>query len=211
MWSPPDERAAKMMDRLREHGPCARFGGWVRMMVARLEADFRGARLRSVRKSIWKTKNPKSQRREDVLLQLSRLELGEDYALGIASVDAHHKIIALVFNGLVREVSSSGASEADRQSIYNRISLLVSSIGEHFVDEEREMAEAKYLGASSHKKQHDEFLVDVMMLMESMENEDYGVEEFIFFIGSWWSGHLLISDRRFGDFIADQAKQQHMT
>ena len=186
-------------------------GRWAQMMIARLRSDMRAAHQRSVRKSIWKNKKAQRQPHENFLMQLSSIDLGGEYSLGIASVDNHHRIIALMFNGLVKEVAGSNPLGQDMQDIFHRLSVLISAIGEHFLDEEREMAAHMYPRRFLHKKQHDEFLVDVMMLMDSLKHEDYGIEEFIFFIGSWWSGHILISDKYFGEFLDHQKKVSVMT
>ncbi|MEI8396556.1 MAG: hemerythrin domain-containing protein [Rhodospirillaceae bacterium] len=162
------------------------------------------ARKKSARKAIW---NNKKKRKVTIdfdnsfLTQLSMLDLGNDYVVHIGSIDRHHKFIVLMYNGLVKEVGATYRSQRDMDSIFHRLSVLLSAMGEHFIEEERAMAEYNYPNRFLHKKQHDLFLMAVVGLMDSVKAEDAKIEELVFYIGSWLSGHILISDKYFGEFF----------
>ncbi len=174
---------------------------WIQETFCRFLSELQATRQRSIRKSIWKEKKPQPHKGEKLITQLSNIGIGDDYTVGIASIDSHHRIIALMFNSLVTEFSIANSHTIDMKSVFHRISTLITAISDYFISEEREMINQNNPRIRLHKKQHDEFLVDIMMLMDSIKDEDYGIEEFLFFVGSWWSGHVLISDKNFAEFL----------
>lgn len=182
-----------------------RLRAWARAKAAEMVAAICSARQRLIRKSIWKRRKPRPQTRNEFLAQLSRITIDRDCTFGIASLDSHHKMISILFNGLVNEAAWSGQSKAGMHLILHRLSILISAISEHFINEEAVMKTYSYPQELNYKLQHDGFLVDILELMECIETEDYGVEEFLFFVGSWWSGHILISDKRLSEFLSAQA------
>ena len=139
--------------------------------------------------------------REEFLAKLAILDLGNDCIIHIKTLDRHHKFIVLMYNGLVKELRSSSLNRSNPDEIFHRISVLSSAMSEHFIEEERFMAEHNYPGTLLHKRQHDLFLLSVAGLMSRAKTEDVKIEEAVFYIGSWLSEHILVADKYFGNFI----------
>lgn len=174
---------------------------WARTAIARIRSGIDARHQRAIRKSIWKVKEVRRQAHSEFLMQQSRIYISNDSVAGTGTADNHHRLVAIIFNGLVDKVAKSSQDAIDMPDIFQKISVLVSAIGDHFLNEEQKMKAYNYPGFGAHKKQHDNFLADVMMFVESMTNSECDVAEFIHFIGSWWSGHVVISDKNFCDFL----------
>ncbi|MEI6987046.1 MAG: hemerythrin family protein [Rhodospirillaceae bacterium] len=159
------------------------------------------ARLRLSRLYVFKYWKAGLLTDDEFLLQLSRINLGSDYTVGISSHDAYHNVVAFKFSCLVNEIAWGDQSRMEMDDIFDKISIFISEITLHLLAEEKEMIEHNYPKMTSHKLEHDSFLADIIVLADGINQNEYGVEGLLFFIGSWLSGHILISDRYYGEFL----------
>ena len=147
-------------------------------------------------KTTVKVQAPKNRR----LLDIATIDFDDSYTIGISSVDSQHKLIMITYNALVNDAMKLRRSRSRGKVLGERLAPLIVLFSEHFLEEEDIMFREKYPGLSRHVRQHDKFMRDLLTLSEETGNERADFEQIIFYIGAWLSGHILISDRYFGDF-----------
>lgn len=161
------------------------------------------------RKAIWKTSKavakPTYNRR---LLDIATIGFDESYTIGISAVDTKHKVIMMAYNTLVNDATKFRRSRSRARILADRLKPLLMTFSEHFSEEEEIMFHENYPGLFRHVCQHDQFMHDIITLSDEIEGERADFEQLIFFIGAWLSGHILISDRYFGDFYERRMKAQ---
>lgn len=159
------------------------------------------SKQKAARKAIWKkskveAKQPENRR----LLDIATIKFDDSYVIGIGAVDTKHKILMMSYNTLVNDAMKFRRSRSRARILSERLKPLIGTFGEHFSEEEDIMFRENYPGLFRHVCQHDQFMRDILTLSDEIENERADFEQLIFFIGAWLSGHILISDRYFGDF-----------
>ena len=159
------------------------------------------------RKAIWKTSKaviqPTHNRR---LLDIASINFDDSYTIGISVVDTKHKIIMMAYNTLVNDATKFRRSRSRARILAERLKPLIVTFSEHFAEEEEIMFHENYPGLFRHICQHDQFMHDILTLSDEIEGERADFEQLIFFIGAWLSGHILISDRYFGDYYERRMK-----
>ncbi len=184
-------------------------GDRIQATISRWMADVEAARQQAIRKSIWKNQPARKRSRERTLMDVANIGLGDEYVMGLPSVDKHRRMIALMFNGIVKELLAvDDPACLDTANIFHKLYILLSVINDNFLEEERKMATLGYPGTFRHKHQHDIFMTGFVRLMDEVKDQDCGLEEIVFFIGSWWSAHALVSDRGFAEFLSRQGQSR---
>ena len=160
-------------------------------------------RKRSARKALWK-RYDKVQKPEKVkdrgLLDFSKIVFDDSYEIGIDIIDNKHRLIMLLYNKLVSDIILLHGRLETSRVISERLGALVRLLGEHFADEERIMLNLNYPKLFYHKCEHDEFMVKLLEMTEQIKEGNSNYEQLVYYIGAWSSGHMLISDRYFGEF-----------
>ena len=169
----------------------------VNLVLHKIQAN----KQKAARKAIWKTSKVESKPQQNRrLLDIATIKFDDSYVIGIGAVDAKHKIIMMAYNTLVYDAMKYRRSRSRAKILAERLKPLITTFGEHFSEEEEIMFSENYPGLFRHVCQHDQFMRDILTLSDEIETERADFEQLIFFIGAWLSGHILISDRYFGDF-----------
>jgi hemerythrin len=117
----------------------------------------------------------------------------EAYTVGDEAIDAQHKHIFALIKVLERaDTSGDGARTADLVLAY-----LSRYLSNHFVEEERLMAEASYPHLDSHRKQHQACGQKLAELMATVEATPTPTHTYIGFVREWFHEHLLGSDQQY--------------
>ena len=169
--------------------------------ITRALQKMRERRRSAARKSIWKdvvadVVRPKNRR----LLDISTIALDGCYEVGVNAIDNKHKLIMITYNNLVNDAMKLRRSRSKAKKLAERLKPLIVALGEHFSEEEEIMFQEDYPGLFRHISQHDQCMRDILMISDEIENESAEFEQLIFYIGAWLAGHILISDKSFGDF-----------
>ena len=156
----------------------------------------------AARKSIWKksTSKPESTRNRR-LLDIAALNFDDSFIIGLPEIDNQHKFIMIAYNNIVNDAQRFRRSKSATSIITERFRPLFRIIGDHFADEESIMRSFDYPGLIDHICQHDQFMCDTLSMIVEAETCSIGLEQIIFVVGAWISGHILISDKYFGDFL----------
>lgn len=134
--------------------------------------------------------------------KIPHIDLSNYQSVGILAIDGDHRIITLMYNGIVNELN--GLPSIDNESASRHISPLIYGIAEHFKAEEQEMSKVCFPGRFPHKAQHDYFLSEIANLIDSQKSGTSSPDMLITFIGRWWKEHTVNSDSHFGNYLTGQ-------
>ncbi len=122
----------------------------------------------------------------------------ESYSIGIPSIDEEHKKLLALVNRFLKSIHTKD----EKDVVISTFDKLVQYTEVHFSNEETFMAQYKYPGLKEHKKEHQELTRQVM---ELNTNKDYVFADTIAdFLISWFTNHVLTTDKKYADFIADK-------
>ncbi|MDR1128795.1 MAG: bacteriohemerythrin [Treponema sp.] len=128
------------------------------------------------------------------------------YSVGVKLIDDQHKELIRMTNELSLGCQKGG-SEAE---IYfmKVIQGAVKYVKTHFTTEEIIMDRLKYPEYLEHKKQHEEFVAEVLKDVKAFEAGGKLVPlEFAQFLQKWVLNHIAKSDKRWGNFFAELRKK----
>ena len=164
------------------------------------------AKQKAARKAIWdlsrlKPEGPRNRR----ILDEATIEFSNDFIIGLPDIDRKHKIIIITYNNLVADANKFRRSKYCGRKLTERFLPLFTAISDHFSEEEAVMHALGYPNIAEHVYLHDTFMRDVLIMLDEVGEDRMGYEQLIFFVGAWVSGHILVSDRSFGDFYHARA------
>jgi hemerythrin len=128
------------------------------------------------------------------------------YSVGIELIDDQHKELVRMTNELSLGCQKGG-SEAE---IYfmKVIQGAVKYVKTHFTTEEIIMDRLKYPEYLEHKKEHEEFVAEVLRDVKAFESGGKLVPlEFAQFLQKWVLNHIAKSDKRYATFFEELRKQ----
>ena len=156
----------------------------------------------NARISIWKKVEPKlTVKYNRRLLDIAALNFDESYTIGVPEIDNQHKLIMIAYNNIVFDAARLRREKFATAKLTSKLTPLFRMIGEHFSDEEAIMTYNNYAKIREHAAQHDKFMCDVLAMLDEADAGNIGFEQIIFVIGAWISGHILISDKSFGESL----------
>jgi hemerythrin len=128
------------------------------------------------------------------------------YSVGVKLIDDQHKELVRMTNELSLGCQKGG-NEAE---IYfmRVIQGAVKYVKTHFTTEEIIMERLKFPEYLEHKKEHEEFVAEVLRDVKAFEGGGKLVPlEFAQFLQKWVLNHIAKSDKRYGIFFEDLRKK----
>ena len=128
----------------------------------------------------------------------------KNYETGNGLVDSEHQQIFKLVQKVIDATLDSG------DSIEATIDFLANYTATHFKHEEELMIESSYPDMPIHKKQHDDFVVEVMALRERVLQENDNTKNNIDIkkvIVNWLTDHVLGSDKVMAAFYRNWSTQ----
>lgn len=120
------------------------------------------------------------------------------YSMNIESVDNQHKEIFLVINNYIDSILK-GSGNLKTKYILNE---LIQACRDHFEHEEQLMYQNEYPGLYSHKHTHKNFISELLVIRNSIENKPDPVSISTGdFIRKWIVNHILTSDKAYSTFM----------
>ena len=134
------------------------------------------------------------------------LVLWEDrFSIGIPLVDNQHKHLIELANELHFACRLDEASARKQFGITVREA--VAYVKYHFSTEEQIMEKTAFPGLSDHKKQHLEFIREVVKYVKAFESGKRFVPNlFLRFLLEWIMSHIAVYDSKLGGFIVELQK-----
>jgi hemerythrin-like metal-binding protein len=117
-----------------------------------------------------------------------------EYELGIAEIDAQHKVL-LTTTGELHHALESGAPEGE---VLTHIEKILTLKAEHFATEERRFHEFNFEGTEEHEKFHQDFSTRVVKMREECGTDTklFGAK-LVDFLTHWFVGHLKGVDSKY--------------
>ncbi len=133
------------------------------------------------------------------------LDWNTGFEIGISQIDIEHKSIIDNYKRLYNVMK-----EGDGLAYYPELlEFLQNYIGTHFVNEEKLQKEVGYVDYENHKKLHDNFSRTINEYIQNEKKNGASYRDLVtisLFIKDWMVHHILIEDRKIGEFIDKQEK-----
>ena len=123
---------------------------------------------------------------------------------GVSLIDSQHKQLLLMTNNLY--LACRYNNEAARKQFKQTVHDAVAYVKYHFSTEEQIMEKAAYASMGAHKKQHADFVQEVLDNVRAFENgKPFVPVQFAYFLRDWILSHIAITDSRLGGFLTGLA------
>ncbi|HUX36663.1 MAG TPA: bacteriohemerythrin [Rectinemataceae bacterium] len=133
------------------------------------------------------------------------VEWDQKYNVGIPLIDAQHKHLIQLTNGLFdactkdKETMDVEFREVMKES--------VDYVLVHFRDEEELMRNSRYEQFGEHKKKHEEFIKTILeAVQEYKEGKKFVPNNFARFLRDWLFDHIAINDKEFSRHYFSKAR-----
>jgi hemerythrin len=130
----------------------------------------------------------------------SIVEWNDRYAVGIQQIDDQHRVLLRLINNLYRDCSRE---EPESKKCFDMaIYGLINYIKYHFSGEEHILEQIKYPDYAAHKRQHDEFIRDILERVENSEQRRTGSpKNCVRYIRDWMLTHITLIDKKYATYI----------
>lgn len=126
------------------------------------------------------------------------IKWSSDLSVGNAAIDEEHKM--LINN--VRDFSARVKVGATKSEIEAEYIAAIKITNEHFVTEEKIMAEANYKGLDKHIAEHREFSSKLVALYEDFKTKEHATgRHLVSLMSNWLKNHINTSDKRLAKHI----------
>ncbi|MDR0323332.1 MAG: bacteriohemerythrin [Treponema sp.] len=122
------------------------------------------------------------------------------YSVGINLVDQQHMELINETNKLFN--SCLAGQEKSRLTFLDTVHEVIDYVGYHFGTEEKLMDRVNYPDSQRHKKEHKDFVREVLSKTEEFNAGRINTPlTFVYFLRDWVLHHIAVSDRKMGDFF----------
>jgi hemerythrin len=130
----------------------------------------------------------------------SIIEWDDRYLVGIQLIDDQHKELLRLINNFYL-----GCLEEDENAkTYFKLTVhgLINYIQYHFSAEEQILERIKYPDRAAHKRQHDEFVRDILEKAGNFERgRAVSLKGFIRYVKDWMVTHITLIDKKYATYI----------
>jgi hemerythrin len=130
----------------------------------------------------------------------------KDYIVNIEQIDNEHRSIIQKYERLYNLMKDGSGHEYYEELLHYLEEYVIT----HFINEQRLHHEADYDLTEEHQNIHDEFKNSLSRIINTEKMNppsDVDLIKINLFIKNWWIHHILIEDKKFGDFI--QSKNEN--
>ena len=122
------------------------------------------------------------------------------YSVGIPLIDSQHKELVDLTNRLYRSCLKS--RDSSKEVFMQVLHGAVGYVGYHFSTEEKVMERVSYPGFSAHKKEHTDFVREVLKTVDDLTNSVYiNPLNFVKYLKDWILTHIAVSDTALGKHL----------
>jgi hemerythrin len=134
------------------------------------------------------------------------VEWDDRYSVGIALIDDQHKELIRLTNELYQGCLT-GNTEAE-DFFFKTVRGVVEYTKFHFSAEEKLMENVRYPKCAEHKKQHENFVMQMVNDVKSFqEGKKFVPNNFVRYLKDWILSHIAIMDSLYARYIHDLKKQ----
>jgi hemerythrin len=128
----------------------------------------------------------------------------DDYSVGILAIDNQHKELVKMTNALFLGCERTGLTVV---YFMKAIQAAVKYAKIHFATEEKYMIQVNYPDYAAHKKEHENFVTEVLSQTRLFEEGKTVPLTFALFLKNWLLNHIAISDKKYSKFLIPIADQ----
>jgi hemerythrin len=137
------------------------------------------------------------------------VEWDERYALGIPLIDSQHKKLIEITNKLY--MGCLKGDEAAKLYFMKAVREAVDYVKYHFAAEEKLFERIGYPAAADHKKQHEEFIKEILREIGTFkEGRKFVPNMFVRYLRDWILTHIAVSDKLYADYIKNRGAYTNM-
>ena len=123
----------------------------------------------------------------------------DSYSVGFAPIDDQHKKLVAMINDLMQDCKKGGAVEKASFMLISDKAIEYAKI--HFTDEELFLSKALYPDLAAHKKEHFNFLFEVVNIVSEVEAGRTTPLDMVRFLRNWLMDHIAVSDLKFAPHL----------
>jgi hemerythrin len=132
-------------------------------------------------------------------------EWNNRFSVGISLIDDQHKKLVAMTNELYFACNYS--TDFGKAQFEMTIHDAVAYVKYHFATEEKIMEKTSYPGLADHKKEHTEFIKQVLENVKAFqEGKSFVPNQFVRFLKDWILSHIAIIDSKLGVFLTELQK-----
>jgi len=123
----------------------------------------------------------------------------DSFSVGFEHIDNQHKELVKMVNDLYNACKKGALNE---DIVYLRtVSKALEYARVHFSDEEEFMGKVSYPELGEHKKQHEDFIVEIKKSIKLFEYGKAAPIELANFLKDWLLNHIAISDKGYAPYL----------
>jgi hemerythrin len=124
----------------------------------------------------------------------------DSYSIGIRLIDDQHKELINLTNRLHQ--ASVYGWENSKVAFMSAIRAAVDYVGYHFGTEEKIMERIHYPDYKSHKKEHSDFVKEVLRQVQDFQaDQKVSANDFVLFLKNWVLAHIAVCDKKLGMYL----------
>lgn len=125
-------------------------------------------------------------------------EWREAYSVKVREMDDDHKGLFKAANNLYEAINS----DKEKSVLEDTINFLISYTKSHFIKEEKLMQDSNVPHYKEHRKKHEQFIEEVMVLESRYRKENVKIDmEIISLFKDWIINHILEEDRKYSNYL----------
>lgn len=132
-----------------------------------------------------------------------KLQWSDDFKINVDEVDAEHKSLFDQFETLYNLMKAGSGHDYYKELL----AFLNKYVHTHFINEQKLHLDNQYPLREEHINIHEEFKASVLKICEEGKDKtptDMDLIKISLFIKNWLIHHILIEDRKFGDYIENK-------
>ncbi|MDR2053416.1 MAG: bacteriohemerythrin [Treponema sp.] len=134
------------------------------------------------------------------------VEWDNRYSVGIALIDDQHKELIRLTNDLYQGCLA-GNEEAE-DFFFKTVRQVLDYTKFHFSAEEKLMENVRYPNYAEHRKQHEDFVMQMLNDVKSFqEGKKFVPNNFVRYLKDWILSHIAIMDTLYAKYIHELKKQ----
>jgi hemerythrin len=134
------------------------------------------------------------------------VEWDDKYSVGITLIDDQHKELIRLTNELYQGCLA-GNDEA-KKFFFKTVRSAVEYTKFHFAAEEKLLENVRYPQYAGHKKQHEDFVMQMVNDVKSFnEGKKFVPNNFVRYLKDWILSHIALMDTQYAKYILDLKKQ----
>jgi hemerythrin len=123
----------------------------------------------------------------------------DGFSVDFEPIDLQHKALVEMANTLF-EACRKGAVAADI-AFLRTVRKAVEYARTHFATEENYMSQADYPGLQSHKKEHEDFVFEVIKAVKEFETGNTAPITMARFLKNWLLNHIAVTDKQYSPYL----------